>query len=147
MVDQSFGLVIVTLSTAKAEFVALSTVTQEATWTRQLLLGFHVLLELATFIMEDNPAAFCIGRNPVTHAKTKEINIRHHYVWEALAERTIDLKYCPVEIMVADILTKPLLKARFNLLHGIMGLQKLHLYQLMNLVRVLGIIVVLIMIN
>ena len=115
---------IVTLSTAEAEYVALSTVTQEATWIRRLLLDFQVPLEQVTLIMEDNQAAICIARNPVTHTRTKHIDIRYHYVREALAEGTIDLQYCPTEIMVADILTKPPPKARFDLLHGIMGLQK-----------------------
>ena len=69
---------------------------------------------------------------PVMHTRTKHIDIRYHYVREALAEGTINVQYCPKEIMVADILTKPLHKARFDLAHVIMGPQKLYLYHLMN---------------
>ena len=115
---------IVTLSTAEAEYVSLSTVTQEATWIQRLLSDFHVQLEQAIIIMEHNQAAICIATNPVTHTRTNHINIHFHYVREALAEGTINLQYCPMEFMVADILTKPLPKERFDLLHGIIGLQK-----------------------
>ena len=74
--------------------------------------------------MEDNKAAICITRNTVMHTTTKHIDIRYHYVREVPAEGTIVLQYCQSKIMIADILTKPLPKARFDLLHSIMGLQK-----------------------
>ena len=123
---------IVTLSTAEAEYVALSSLTQEATWIRRLLSDFHIPLDQHIIIMEDNQAAICISRNPVTRARTKHSDIHYHYIREALAEGKINLKFCPTEIIVADILTKPPPKASFELLHGIMGLQKSYLYQLMN---------------
>ena len=115
---------IVPLFIAEAEYVALSTVTQEGTWIGRLLSDFHVPLEQATIIMDDNQAAICIARNPVMHTRTKHINIHYHYDREALVEGTIDLQYCPIEIMVADILTKPPSKGRFDFLHRIMGLEK-----------------------
>ena len=90
------------------------------------------LVKQATIIMEDNQEAIYIARNPVTHARTKHIDIRYHYVREALSEGKIDLRCCPTETMVADILTKPLPKARLEMLHGIMGLEKWYLCQLIN---------------
>ena len=74
--------------------------------------------------MKENQAAICMARNPVTHTRSNLINIRYHYVREALAEGTIDLQYCPTETMLADILTKPTPNAEFDLLHGSMGQQK-----------------------
>ena len=56
--------------------------------------------------------------------KNQHKDIRYHYVSEALAEGTIDLQYYATEMLFADILTKPTTKARFDLLHGIIGLQK-----------------------
>ena len=56
---------IVTLSTCEAEYVALSTATQEAVWIKRLLSDFHVSQKQATVIMEDNQGAICIAKNPV----------------------------------------------------------------------------------
>ena len=74
MADRSFGPVrkkpIVTLSTAEAEYVVLSTATQEAMWIRPLLSDFHVPLEQAIMIMEDNQGAICIARNLATKTST-----------------------------------------------------------------------------
>ena len=113
---------IVTLSTAEAEYVALSYATQEATWTRRLLSDFHVSLSKPMVIMEDNQGAISIARNPVTHSRTKHNDIRYHYIREAVDANTIDLKYCPTEDMNADIMTKPLPKTRFSNLCSKMGL-------------------------
>ena len=70
---------IVTLSTAEAEYVSLSTAAQEATWICHLLSDLHMLPKEPTTIMEDNQGAICIANNPVIHSRTKHIDIRYHY--------------------------------------------------------------------
>ena len=82
---------VVTLSTTEAEYIALNTATQEAVWLRQLLLDFGVQQDQATTIMEDNQGAIFIAKNPVTHARSKHIDVRYHYIREALRDGTIDL--------------------------------------------------------
>lgn len=115
---------IVTLSTAEAEYVALSTATQEAVWLRKLLKDFGESQDQATMIMEDNQGTICIAKNPIEHSRTKHIDVRYHYIREALHEKIIELNYCPTEEMIADILTKPLPKGRFEILRDKMGLEK-----------------------
>ena len=115
---------VVTLSTAEAEYVALSTATQEAVWLRKLLESFGETQDKATVVMEDNQGAICIAKNPAEHSRTKHIDIRYHYIREALSENIIELNYCPTQHMIADILTKPLPKGRFEMLCNEMGLEK-----------------------
>ena len=112
----------VALSTSEAEYVALSSATQEAVWLRRLLTDLKATPREPTVLMEDNQGAIAIARNPVSHARTKHIDIRYHYVREALQEGTIDLCYCPTEEMVADLLTKPLSKGKFEKLRLAMGM-------------------------
>lgn len=115
---------IVTLSTAEAEYVALSAATQEAAWIRRLLSDLRVTQDHPTVLMEDNQGTICIANNPVSHSRTKHIDVRYHYVREALVKGEIDVQYCPTQEMVADILTKPLHKGRFETLQMAMGLVK-----------------------
>ena len=60
----------------------------------------------------------------MAHSRTKHIDVRYNYIREAINEEIIQLKYCPTENMVADILTKPLTKGRYEMLRDKMGLEK-----------------------
>ena len=99
---------VVALSTTEAEYVALSAATQEAVWLSRLLSDIKAPPQTPILIKEDNQGTIAIARNPVSHSRTKHIDIKFHYVREALEDGIIDLIYCPTEKMTADILTKPL---------------------------------------
>ena len=114
---------IVTLLTAEAEYVALTMATQEAVWIRRLLSDLKVLQDHPTVLMENHQGAICTAMNPVSHARTKHINVRCHYIRKALGEETIELKYCPMNEMIADIFTKPLHKEGFEVLRTSMNLK------------------------
>ena len=112
---------IVALSTSEAEYIALSSATQEAVWLRRLLTDLRVVKE-PVVLMEDNQGAIAIARNPIAHARTKHIDIRYHYIREAVHSGMIVLHYCPTSEMIADLLTKPLSKALFERLRLAMGM-------------------------
>ena len=116
---------IVALSTSEAEYVALCAATQEAVWLRRLLADLKVTTSGPTLLMEDNQGAIAISKNPTVHARTKHIDIRYHYVREAVQDGIIDLRYCPTDQMIADLMTKPLPRRLFENLRLAMGMEAL----------------------
>lgn len=96
--------------------------TQEAIWLRRLLADLNVEQSKPTMIMGDNQSSIAIARNPVSHARTKHIDIRHHFIREALQDDVIDLCFCPTSEMTADVLTKPLSRNRFEQCRRSMGM-------------------------
>lgn len=109
------------LSTAEAEYIALSQAAQEGIWLKRLL-GDLGVKSISTVILEDNQGAIAIAENPVNHSRTKHIDIRYQYVRECVQNGQIQLQYCPTNNMKADILTKPLARPRFEYLGGEIGL-------------------------
>ena len=65
-------------------------------------------------VFEDNQGAIALSKNPVNRQRSKHIDIRYHFVRDILQEGKIDIKYCPTEHMVADVLTKATNKFRIQ---------------------------------
>ena len=106
----------VALSTAEAEYVALSRATQEVMWLRQILSEIRFPQLEPTIIHEDNAAAIIMANNAVTTPRSKHIDIRHHYIRECVQNQVIKIQPCSSVDMIADIMTKPLPADRFKFL-------------------------------
>ena len=112
----------VALSTAEAEYVALSSAVQESVWMRRLLSELEYPPGGPTTILEDNQSSIAMARNPKFHGRAKHIDIKHHFVREQVSDGLIRLKYCPTNEMVADILTKGLAQQQFSFLREKAGI-------------------------
>lgn len=111
----------VALSTAEAEYIALSAASQEAVWLQQLFSDLLNERIQETVIFEDNQLAICLAKNQQVHGRSKHIDIKFHYIRELVEDGKINLVYCASEDMIADILTKPLRAARFEKLRLLTG--------------------------
>jgi len=92
--------------------MALTEATKELKWLRTLLaeLGYSNGdgTDQPTDLFSDNQSAIALTRNPVSHARAKHIDIRHHFVRDAIQDRIIWVQYIPTTEMTADSLTKAL---------------------------------------
>jgi hypothetical protein len=113
----------VALSTTEAEYMAASQSAKEAIWLRQLMADVGCVQGEATIIMCDNQGCIALAKNPKHHSRTKHIDVQHHFIREKIEDEVIELRYCPTEHMVADVLTKALGRVRHVMLSKAMRLE------------------------
>ena len=110
-------------SSTEAEYVALSSATQEAVWLRHLMKDLGRQMDAPTTIYEDNQGATELAKNAKFHNRTKHIDICHHFVRERVVSNEIRVIYCPMEDMIADIMTKGLAKLTFEKLRDLLAVR------------------------
>lgn len=97
----------IALSTTEAEYMALTTAVQETMWLnnlqKEIVPGAEKII-----LHVDNQSALQLAKNAVYHNRTKHIDVKHHFVREALEADLLELKYISTKNMTADIFTKPL---------------------------------------
>ena len=105
----------VALSTTEAEYMALTQAAKEGIWIKRLLseLGFNSPND-PIVINSDNQGSSALAKNPIQHARTKHIDIRHHFIREMVENKEVEIVYCGTDDMVADILTKGLSREKHN---------------------------------
>ena len=113
---------VVALSTTEAEYISLSYATQETVWLRKLLDSLGFKQHEATTLYEDNQSTIALIKNPKHHTRTKHIDIKYHFVREAVETNCVNVKYCPTEDMTADIMTKSLPRPKFEKLRTMLGI-------------------------
>jgi hypothetical protein len=104
----------IALSTAEAEYIAACSASCEAIWLRKLLTGLFDLEMRATVILCDNQSCIKMTENPVFHDRSKHIEIRYHFIRDMVQRGALKLQYISTDEQVADVLTKPLSRVKFE---------------------------------
>ena len=98
----------ISLSSTEAEYVAAAHAAQEAIWIHIFFSEIgHPLKEPIKFYV-NNQSAIKLVENPVAHDHTKHIDIKYHFIQDIEARKIINVKYCPTNDQIADVLTEPL---------------------------------------
>ncbi|GKC67934.1 putative ribonuclease H-like domain-containing protein, partial [Tanacetum coccineum] len=71
-------------------------------------------------------AANCYGHNPVSHSKTKHIEIRHHFIRDSYEKKLIQVIKIHTDQNVADLLTKAFDVSRLSILSAWVGDEAVH---------------------
>jgi hypothetical protein len=72
-----------------------------------------VALSTAEAEYVDNESATKLANNPVSHSRTKHIDIRHHFLRDHETKGNIEIHHVSTEKQLANIFTKPLDESRF----------------------------------
>ena len=60
--------------------------------------------------------------NPVHHDQTKHMEMRYHYVRDMVQRRVVELQFVPTDEQVGDMLTKPLVRGKFEGFRKMLGI-------------------------
>ena len=108
---------VVVTSTVESEYIALCAAAKTGIWIRRLLYelnyGHYTSETRAIRMLGDNQGSLSLAGNPENHQRTKHIDIQYHYTRELVNTGALTIEYCPTQLMLADILTKPLRKSIF----------------------------------
>lgn len=83
-------------------------------------LGMNDLID--TNIYNNNLGALKLAENPIFHNRSKHIDLRFHFIREAIHEKLVNVKYLNTNSMLANILTKALTGLKLRQLMSDMGL-------------------------
>ena len=111
----------VSLSTTEAEYISAALACSQVIYMQQTLKDFGLTISKSP-IYCDNTSAINLSKNPLHHARTKHIDIRHHFLRDNISKEIISLEFINSENQLADILTKPLSQPVFTKLRRELGI-------------------------
>ncbi len=115
----------VALSTTEAEYMALCKLTQELFYFRNLCKEMNLPLKEPSTMMEDNNSCIKIAENDEFHQRTKHIDLRYHFIRDAIKDRIVRIEKVDSKENIADIFTKPLPRIQFQRLREKLRLRPL----------------------
>lgn len=84
-------------SSCEAEYVAASACSRHITWLRNMFDGLGYKQETPTQVYCDNQAAISLSHDFQFHARSKHIDIQHHFIRDKVADETIIISYVPTD--------------------------------------------------
>ncbi|KAL6504784.1 hypothetical protein OROHE_023542 [Orobanche hederae] len=90
-------------------------------WMQQQLSDYGISAK-ETPIMCDSTSAIAITHNPVLHSRTKQIDMKHHFIRNHVENKNVRLEKVHTDIQLAGIFTKPLNTTRFCMLRQELGI-------------------------
>ena len=112
----------IALSSTEAEYYAMAHAFKEALWLRTFLGLLRLPVPRPFPILCDNQAACSLSNSPAISARSKHIDIRHHFLRDHVQAGSFSTTWVPTEDMPADIFTKPLPLVHFSRHRDVLGL-------------------------
>nr|GEW71725.1 copia protein [Tanacetum cinerariifolium] len=113
------------ISSIEAEYIAMSGCCAQILWMRSQLSDYGFAYNHVPLYC-DNKSAIALCYNNVQHSRSKDINIRHHFIREQVENEVVELYFVRTEYQLADIFTKALPRERFEFILPRLGMKCLN---------------------
>lgn len=108
----------VSLSSVESEYIAAASSAQDLVYLKGILSDFNVTNN-KNVLLVDNVGTICMAKNYENSKRTKHIDIKFHFIKDLLAKNVITLEHVRSDQNVADMLTKPLCKTKFEIFRNV----------------------------
>jgi len=109
------------LSSCEAEYIAGTLATCQALWLDSVMKELKCEVMRPLTLKIDNKSAISLAKNPISHGRSKHIEIRFHFIREQVTNGMIELYYCPTELQLAVGFTKAMKLDIFEFLRKELG--------------------------
>jgi len=111
----------VSLSTVEAEYISAGSCCSQILWMKQQLSDNGIILDHIP-IRCDNTSTINLCKNPVQHSRTKQLEIRHHFLRNHVQKGDCVLEFVDTKNQLADIFTKTLPQEAFFAIRRELGI-------------------------
>nr|GEZ82849.1 hypothetical protein [Tanacetum cinerariifolium] len=105
----------------ESEYVAVSNCCAQVLWMCTQLTDYGFFYDKVP-IYCNSKSVIVISCNPVQHTRTKDIDVRYHFIKDYVVKGTIELYFVGTEYQLADLITKSLPEARLKFLVKKLGM-------------------------
>ncbi len=116
------------LLSTKAEYMAMTHAGKEVAFLKHTFGDIGILILFPIPLLIDNQSTIALVENPIFHAWSRHIKARHHWIWEKIEDRTLQLEYVPMSDQVADIFMKVLNAKKFGKFRNALGLVQVSMH-------------------
>nr|GEY83827.1 copia protein [Tanacetum cinerariifolium] len=120
------------ISTTEAEYIALSGCCTQVLWMRSQLSNYGFVFNKIPMYC-DNQSDIALCCNSVQHSRSKNTDIRHHFIKEQVERRVVELYFVETKYQLGKIFTKALPRERFDTPLPLLGVKQMSLETLKEL--------------
>ncbi|GJS64152.1 hypothetical protein Tco_0678716 [Tanacetum coccineum] len=114
----------IAISTTEAEYISMSGCCAQILWMMSQLTDYGFAFNKIPLYC-DNHSAIDLYCNNVQHSKSKNIDIRHHFIREQVEKGVVKMYFVTMDNQLADIFTKALPRERFEFLLPRLGMKSI----------------------
>ena len=97
----------VALSTIKAKYIAITETSKELLWMKKFLQELGLQQERCLLYC-DSQSVIHLSKNPTFHSRFKHIDVRYHWICDALEMKLFFLEKIHIDENGSDMMTKPI---------------------------------------